>query len=46
MTTYPQSKDDGGPHYWHVLFNVAATYPSNPSRSDKIETNNLIRSLI
>lgn len=45
-TVYPQSKNEAGPAYWQTLFNIAANYPDNPTRSDKIDTSNLIKSII
>jgi hypothetical protein len=43
---YPQSKIEAGKHYWAVLFNSAAQYPEHPSRDDKVDQHNFIKSTI
>jgi len=43
---YPQDRAEAGKHYWSVLFNVAAQYPDHPTRDDKVDTNNFIKSTI
>lgn len=43
---YPEDKKTAGSHYWHVLFNIAAQYSDHPTRDDKINTHNLIKSIV
>lgn len=43
---YPQSKEEAGAHYWNTMFNIASLYPQHPSRDDKINTHNLIKSIV
>lgn len=43
---YPQDRKEAGPSYWQTLFNIAAQYPQNPTRSDRIETSNGIKWVI
>ncbi len=43
---YPQSKQDAGRHYWAVLFNAASQYPDYPTRDDKVDTHNFIKSTV
>ena len=43
---YPEDKSQSGSHYWHVLFNIASQYSLTPTRADKIDMSNLIKSII
>ncbi len=43
---YPQTKEESGTHYWHILFNTAAQFPDNASRDKKLETTDFIRKII
>ena len=43
---FPEPKESSGNHYWHVLFNSAAQYPDHPTRDDKIDTHNFIKSTV
>lgn len=46
MTVFPENKSDAGKHFWHVLFNSAASYPDHPTKEDKTDTSNFIKSTI
>jgi FAD-linked sulfhydryl oxidase len=45
-TVYPQDKHEAGRAFWKVLFNIGAGFPDHPSRNDKQDTHNLIKSII
>lgn len=44
--TYPKDKTQIGPHIWGVLHQLAATFPDNPTRIDRMETKNIIKGII
>jgi hypothetical protein len=45
-TKFPEDKKTAGPVYWRTLFNIAASYPDHPDRSEKVDMHNLIKSII
>lgn len=44
--TYPKPKEAIGPHVWNVLHQIGAQYPETPTRSDKIDTRNIIKGIV
>lgn len=46
QVVYPESKESSGPSFWKVLFNSAAKYPQHPSKEERSDINNYIKSII